>query len=375
MIKASLSLRLLLALCGVSLCAIAHADTPVPKVVKKLTVKKTPQPVSKKKKNIVTKPISKAVSKAVATNEKPLPPVKGKDGFIAKVNGVGIPLSLFTDKYDRFTQTFKARKRPVPNRIDSRYRDSIVKRLIEESLIAQEADRAKVSVDPKLLTEEFEKYKAMFKTDERFQSYLKNARLTADKVKENLQRNLMLRVLLEKLSGDKVTDEEVRKYYAENQAKYKVREQVRARHILLKVAKDATPEKIAEVKARADKLSAEARKNNTDEAFAALAKKNSEGPTAARGGDLSFFTRNRMVKEFDEKAFSMKVGEVSEPVKTRFGWHVIRVVERKDARMRSFDEVKDGIQRTLNNRMSRTARQKLIDRLRGQAKIETYLPK
>jgi peptidyl-prolyl cis-trans isomerase C len=310
-----------------------------------------------------------------AKDEKPLPPVTGKDGLIAKVNGEGIALALFTEKYDRFTQTFKARKRPVPNRIDSRYRDSIVKRLIEETLIAQEAKSAQITVDPKLLAEEFDKYKAMFKTDERFQSYLKNARLTADKVKENLKQNLTLRVLLEKLSGDKVTEVEVKKYYEENQAKYKVREQVRARHILLKLAKDATPEQVAEVKARADKLSAEARKNNTDEAFAALAKKNSEGPTAPRGGDLSFFTRNRMVKEFDEKAFSMKVGEVSEPVKTRFGWHVIRVVERKDERMRPFDEVKDGIERTLTNRMSRTARQKLIDRLRAKAKIETYLPK
>jgi parvulin-like peptidyl-prolyl isomerase len=67
-----------------------------------------------------------------------------------------------------------------------------------------------------------------------------------------------------------------------------------------------------------------------------------------------------MVKEFDEKAFSMKVGEVSDPVKTRFGWHVIRVVDRKEARTKTFEEVHDSIERMLNNRASRTARQKLI---------------
>jgi parvulin-like peptidyl-prolyl isomerase len=82
-----------------------------------------------------------------------------------------------------------------------------------------------------------------------------------------------------------------------------------------------------------------------------------------------------MVKEFDEKAFAMKVGEVSDPVKTRFGWHVIRVVERKDARLRPFDEVKDSIKRSLTNRANRTARQKLIEKLRAKAKIEIYLPK
>ena len=354
---------------------VVHADTPAPKpkvVVKKTPAKKTMAKTVQVKKAPVKMP--KRVNKSVK-KEKPLAPVTGKGGLIAKVNGKGLKIALFTEKYDRFTQTFKARKRPVPNRIDARYRDSIVKRLVEEELIAQEAAQAKVKVDTKLLAEEFDKYKAMFKTDARFQSYLKNARLTTDKVKQNLSKNLMLRALLEHLSGEKVTDVEVKKYYDDNQAKYKVREQVRARHVLFKTPKNASQADIDSAKAKADKVAAEAKKNNNDDAFAALAKKHSEGPTASRGGDLSFFTRNRMVKEFDEKAFSMKVGEVSDPVKTRFGWHVIRVVERKDSRLRPFDEVKDSIKRSLTNRANRTARQKLIEKLRAKAKIEIYLPK
>lgn len=324
------------------------------------------------KKRVVPK--KRLSSNKADPNEVPLPPVKGRGGMIARVNGKGVAFKLFTEKYDRFTQTFKARKRPVPNRIDARYRDSIVKRLVEETLIAQEASRLKVEVNPEELNKEFDKYKKMFKTEERFQSYLKNARLTTDKVKENLKSNLRLRALLERLTGKSVTEAEVKKYYEENQAKYKVREQVRARHVLFKTPKKASPAEVAAAKAKADAVAAEAKKNNTDEAFAELAKKHSEGPTASRGGDLSFFTKNRMVKEFDEKAFSMKVGEVSDPVKTRFGWHVIRVVERKDERVKSFEEVKDSIERTLNNRASRTARQKLITTLRAKAKIETYLP-
>lgn len=209
-----------------------HADTPAPKP--KVIVKKAPAKTVKVKKAPVKMP--KRVNKSVK-KEKPLAPVTGKGGLIAKVNGKGLKIALFTEKYDRFTQTFKARKRPVPNRIDARYRDSIVKRLVEEELIAQEAAQAKVKVDPKLLAEEFDKYKAMFKTDDRFQSYLKNARLTTDKVKQNLSKNLMLRALLEHLSGEKVTDVEVKKYYDDNQAKYKVREQVRARHVLFKIPK------------------------------------------------------------------------------------------------------------------------------------------
>lgn len=307
-------------------------------------------------------------------DDKPLQPVTGKDGLIARVNGEGIKLEEFTVKYDRFTHNFKARKKAIPSKIDARYRDSIVKRLIEERLIAQEAKKLKVKVDPKALQEEFDKYKAMFKTEERFQSYLQNAHLTVEKVKENLAQNLELQAVLTRLNGQNVTEAELRAYYDKNLAKYKVREQVKARHILIKTPKDATPEQIATAKTKADQIAVEAKKNPSDEAFAELAKKHSEGPTKSRGGDLSFFTKGRMVKEFDEKAFSMKVGEISDPVKTRFGWHIIRITERTDERTKPFEEVKDTILRSLENRANRTARQDLIQRLRSSAKIETYLP-
>ena len=357
--------------------SVSLAD-PAPKLNLK-TIKTAKKGLNAKVKRIAQKPAAqtgaKRVSKVTKSNEPPLPPVKGKNGDIASVNGQGIKLTEFQNKYDRFTQTFKARKRPVPRKIDARYRDSIVKRLVEEALIAQEAERVKISIDPVMLKKEFDQYKAMFKTDERFNSYLKNAKLTEDGVKANLSKNLKLRNLLEKLGGKKVTDKQVQKYFDDNQAKYKVREQVRARHILLKTPKGATPEQIAEVKAKADKIAAEAKKNSSDDAFAALAKKHSEGPTAPRGGDLSFFARNRMVKEFDQAAFSMKVGQISDPVKTRFGWHIIRVVERKEPRTRPFDEVKESISRTLKNRANRTARQDLIEKLKAKAKVEIYLPK
>jgi parvulin-like peptidyl-prolyl isomerase len=317
----------------------------------------------------------RAIKKASATNGAALPAVTGKNGLIARVNNQGIPLTRFQEKYKRFTQTFRARKRAVPPNIDSRYRESIVKRLVEETLIAQESKRLKVKVNAKKLQREFEKYKRMFKTEERFQRYLKNARLTEEKVKANLRANLQLRALLEHISGKSISEADLKRYYESNKRKYQVREQVRARHILIKTPKKATPEQIAEAKAKADKIAAEAKSKNNDETFAALAKMHSEGPTASRGGDLSFFTRNRMVKEFDQKAFSMKVGEISDPVKTRFGWHIIRVVERKDKRLRSFEEVRDSIERTLNNRANRTARQKLIAKLRSKAKIEVYLPR
>ena len=82
-----------------------------------------------------------------------------------------------------------------------------------------------------------------------------------------------------------------------------------------------------------------------------------------------------MVKEFDEKAFSMKKGEISDPVKTRFGWHVIKVTDRKEARLRPFEEVKETVERLLANRSSRKARVSLLEKLTKKANIQNYLPK
>ena len=116
-----------------------------------------------------------------------------------------------------------------------------------------------------------------------------------------------------------------------------------------------------------------AKKKGAD--FAALAKELSQGPTASRGGDLSFFTRGRMVPEFEKKAFAMKVGEISKPIKTQFGWHVIKVTDKKEGRQRPMAEVKDSIEKLLKNKKSRKAKAKLLKRLKAEGKVETFLPK
>ena len=306
-----------------------------------------------------------------AKNEAPLAPVTGKDGLIAKVNGVGIKLSEFKTPYERFEKTFKDRKRKMPTRLAQRYRRTIAKRLVDEELISQEAKRLGVAPTAEQLNEELTNYKAMFKTEERFAKYLASANLTEDKVKENLTQGLLLKLLLERAKIGQVSDDQVRAQYEKQKAKYEEKEKVRASHILIKVAKGATPEQVAAAKVKADKLSAQAK---AGEDFAKLAKDNSEGPTASRGGDLNFFARGRMVKEFDAKVFSMKIGEVSEPVRTRFGWHIIKVTDHKEAQTRTFDEVKENLRKMLEGRSKRKARSELLKGLTEKASVEMFLP-
>ena len=135
-----------------------------------------------------------------------------------------------------------------------------------------------------------------------------------------------------------VTPQDVERFYNQNIEQYSTPEQVRARHILLKTeGKDE-----AAVRAAAERVLAEVRAPGAD--FAALATKYSEDEASkARGGDLDFFSRGRMVPEFEQVAFALEPGAISDLVKTPFGFHVIQVTEKRAAATRPLDEVRDQI--------------------------------
>ncbi|MBP0597188.1 SurA N-terminal domain-containing protein [Herbaspirillum sp. LeCh32-8] len=139
-----------------------------------------------------------------------------------------------------------------------------------------------------------------------------------------------------------VTDDDIKSYYEQNKKQYSTDEQRRASHILITVKKDAPAADKAAAKAKADGLVAQLRKNPGD--FAKLAKANSQDPgSAENGGDLGFFGRGAMVKPFEDAAFSLKQGEISDPIESDFGYHVIEVTGIKPAAVKPLDSVKDEI--------------------------------
>lgn len=294
------------------------------------------------------------------------------DGPIAKVNGVAIARDEFDKKYDKMTRAFTKRGKDIPPGLASRYQDSILKQLVDKELLNQRIAAEKVDVSGEALDKEFDDYKKMFRTDENFERYLKSSDITVEQIKDNIRHNLAVQALLEKRGDLAVTDDDVKAYFEENKQRYEVKEQVRASHILIKVSPKDDAAADAAAKKKADEVYALAKKAGAD--FDALAKEHSQGPTKDRGGDLSFFSRGRMVPEFEEKAFVMKVGEISPPVKTQFGWHVIKVTDKKEGRQRPFDEVQESISKLLRNKKSRRAKADLLKSLRTDAKIETFLP-
>lgn len=149
-----------------------------------------------------------------------------------------------------------------------------------------------------------------------------------------------------KVASIQVADAEIKDVYEKGKATtYSHPEQRRASHILFKLPQDATPEKDAEIKAKAEEVLARVR---AGEDFATVARQSSEDPgSAASGGDLGFFGRNRMVKEFEDATFSLAVGGVSGVVKSPFGYHIIKVAEARAAGVQPFEEVKEEIRRSL----------------------------
>jgi peptidyl-prolyl cis-trans isomerase C len=170
-----------------------------------------------------------------------------------------------------------------------------------------------------------------------------------------VRNKVLMEALLDKATKSAVTEEAMRKLYEESVSKLTPEEEVRARHILVD-SEDKAKEVIAKLKAGGE--------------FAALAKEYSKDPGAAEGGDLGYFTKDQMVVEFADAAFKMKKGDISDPVKTQFGWHVIKLEDRRQKPVPAFEQVKDQIEQFL----VRKAQSDVVLKLRESAKVERTTP-
>jgi len=261
--------------------------------------------------------------------------------------------------------------------------------VIEDELVAQDAKRTGAMLTDKEFAAEMEKrideqIKSLGMTREQAAEQIKNQQnKTFDEFVNERSRAPRFRAqvlqdrALHKKSPDelKVTDDDVKKHYDQNlQTRYTRREdEVKASHILLAIkdlkTRQPLPEEVQkEKRKKAEEALAEVKKPGAD--FAALASKYSEDPVSkARGGDLNFFTRQRMVKPFSDAAFNLKVGEMSDIVESEYGYHIIKVTDRHQAGPIPFDEIKDSIRRELEQRKLQAAAAPYRAGLRKDAKI------
>jgi len=265
------------------------------------------------------------------------------------------------------------------NRYKTRLRQQALERIIVERLLDEKVEQANIEITDPDVDNELKKM-AVRETPplsmEDFKALVEAHGRSFDELKQRIRKGLAYQKVFESHFAGKMnfTDEDVKKHYQDNKRRFDKPEQVRASHILIKPADiDKNAADPNQARATAD---AQARATAEDllkqikagADLAALAKEKSDCPSGKSGGDLGFFGKGRMVPAFEKAAFGLKVGQISDVVKTRFGYHIIKVTDRKAA-VAAFDQVKNEVMNDLKIARQRELGMKYVESLKGAAKI------
>lgn len=243
--------------------------------------------------------------------------------------------------------------------------------MISLKLLTQEAKRLDIKADSNEVRLALSNIKRRFPNEQKFFEALQQSNLTLEQFQINLAQELTVQKLLEQQIASQikdVTDDEALKYYQDHGEELMQPEQIRVHHILFKVSETADPEKVKAVEAKAQRVLDRIKKG---EDFETLARQYSEDPASAlRGGNIGFFSRGDMIKNFEDAAFALKVGQVSDLVRTQLGFHIIRLDERKSSQKMPFEEVKLAIKARLKQEQSNALFQQYVAALKSKAEIK-----
>ncbi|MBA7573789.1 Chaperone SurA [subsurface metagenome] len=295
------------------------------------------------------------------------------------VNGFNITEEDVEEKIKPRLEQMVARNKQLPpafiEQLRTRMRKEALERMIVERLIDEQVKAAPIVVTAEDVNDLIKAMAAAEKLSmEDMKALIEASGQSFEQWKQQMQfeKGIAYQKLFESRFDDKVniTEEDARKYYSENQQQFEIPGQVRASHILIKPDTSDPNVEPALAKAAAKAKAEELLKQIKDgDDFAELALANSGCPSSARGGDLGFFSRGRMVPAFEEAAFALEVGQVSDIVETQFGYHIIKVTDRKDASVTMFEQAKDDILKLLTQTRQAELAEEYIESLKAQANI------
>lgn len=246
-------------------------------------------------------------------------------------------------------------------------KEKIIEQMIDEKILIQEGKKKKIKVNDKEIQDGIAEIKKRFATEEEYNQELAKQGLSVEKFKEQVKEQLMVIKLIDQEVKAQVVspmDSEIEDFYKQNEAEMVEPEQVRVRHILIKVGENTNKE---EALKRIKEILKEAKKGKTS--FAELAKKYSEDTSAPKGGDVGFFIRGQMVRKFEEAAFALQVGEISDVVETEYGYHIIQCIEKKAGEKKSLDEIREYLRNFIFQKRMEERYEKWLRGLRDKASI------
>ena len=296
---------------------------------------------------------------------KPMPPQI--PDVLARVNGEKVERWEF----DNAVKRMEARAGgPVPPDKRDEVLRGVLDQLVAYHLLAQESRARKLPIADSDVDARLADIRKSFPTEEAFKQGIAAQGLTLDQLKLQAKSSLEVAKVIdiEVNSNVAVTDAEIKAFYDQNLDRFKQGDSVHAAHILIGVPQNATAEQKAEAKAKAVAV-LKTLKAGGD--FATLAKANSQDPgSAPNGGDVGFFPKGQMTPAFEEAAFKLKPGTISGVVETPFGFHIIKVIERRAPRTAPFDEVSGQIKDFLTQGQREQKLERFVEQVKAKGKIE-----
>jgi len=309
----------------------------------------------------------------------PQTPEEPADSVAVTVNGVDITEAelqkLLKPQLERMAQQGKQLPPAFAQTLEKQLRQQILDRIIIGRLLDEKAKEANIVVTEEEVIKQITEIAAAQKPPMSLEELKKKTAeygQNFDELKQQIRKGMTYQKVVETQWAGKIniTEEDTKKYYDENPTQFEVKEQVRASHILIKpdITDPNNDPNQAKAKAKA-KIQGLLKQIKDGADFAELARANSVCPSAAQGGDLDFFPRGKMAAPFEKAAFALEVGKVSDIVETRFGYHIIKVTDHKDAGTTSFEQARDNIIKRLTQQKQSELANKYIESLKAEANI------
>lgn len=309
-------------------------------------------------------PLRRRIDRARGADDTPL-----REKWVARVNGEPITraqLDLAVRLYNFRRGIDTAAATPPNLRLN---RLAALDELIADELLRSHARGEPTPVDPARVEESLRRFRSQFSDEESYQRELRFQKLTPAELRAHLEDHLRQIAYAEAAIADgiEVTESEARQWFSKNKSTLELPDRIRVRHIFLSTVEEDTPERESLIRELYRRCTSE------EASFENLAARFSEDPRSKdKGGDLGWFSRNRMPADFAETVFALESGDLSAPFRTRLGWHIAEVTGRKPARECAFEEVREEILHLLEARKREIAVTQFLRRLRANSVVEIY---
>jgi len=299
------------------------------------------------------------------------PQLKETD-IVLEVDGTAITVldvrELFTARYGRQFEAMPAEQRAM---IEPQIQQMVMNELIQKTLLTNAADKEGMKVTPEEVEKSLKEIAAQIPEGASLEEFAKTAGVSLDRIRQQISTDTKVRKLYEKVTADVAAPAEadVKKYFDEHPEEFEQKASVDASHILISTQGIEDPAQLAAKEKIAKELRAElvAKKG---ENFAEMAGLHSDCPSKAQGGDLGEFEKGQMVPAFETAAFSQEVGVIGETIKTDFGYHIIKVNGKKEAKTLAYADVKEDLTKTLLDQAKSEKMGTYVEGLREKAKIK-----